>query len=908
MKNNEKLLVAALVVVAVATGGLAWARHADRRAGPSRESRPTSSAGHQVGSSQNSQGGRQLTAAELKDGLKAEFQANKEQFKKKFQELAKKAQERIRKSRDENPRDKKGEPGNGKDKGRKPPQQPSGTFTPIDTPTGWPIENLYYAVTCQDKIYSPILQMPESYDGHVGDSYVYKTGDVLKEPGLWCFTGTCISKTDDIMQLQILVASWVGIDLTTILASANVDIDTALIPDEHSGQLRPITDFTPYDVSMYWKNWLNPTFDARLQPWVDALAANWSSVGPGLEAVMDTFGVAYGATSAEQARAFVDWLYEDIQRYIGDQISGTPLRPDFDGEYVVKLGSLKDMRRPAYFSGMDFASLEPDTYNVEFTVPASPTSEVMKAQTIAAQIYNEMMPTRYGELAPDFDACLAQATTGLGMEFDQAVLKCVAQVSPPPNDMDAFMDSCICAAKTPDGTCVGTPYTDAAGNPTNADSLHCVVKAQEIYQGEKLSPLHRIALFEPNWLEQCDSTDGANCPYGYRYPAPAAEIKLRGWFIKGQGDGADPCQIEAGDTPVSKGASCGKQHALVVWQQGTYSSALLNDPGNADAFQFRTQAYALAKKGYDVLLYDVMSMGYSEGYDQMYNFSHGGTVNHIYKFVPRPGPLAGDLAGMNYTYADSGKTVQEPTDNGDAVNLFYILKQLSNGTATIYNPHDAHASVPTSGIRLINRKDPVIIGGWSNGAFLAGREMAMYVGYDKKHPTKSDFPNATPPLDYSQFDLRGVIEVGGSDLKHFGERFGVLSYAGLGDNFRGGNPWNLLTSVEMATAKDWPAWIGFKGIYDNCGVNYDVDVYNQVRGIKKIVTVMGQHWDPLMGPYADATSKEMISFVNEVVRADKPVKDDRDQTTFEQAVCRAPYHDLTDPAFFPYANIDWGNW
>src|ERR1043165_116555 len=94
-------------------------------------------------------------------------------------------------------------------------------------------------------------------------------------------------------------------------------------------------------------------------------------------------------------------------------------------------------------------------------------------------------------------------------------------------------------------------------------------------------------------------------------PSPTAPLKLRGWYIKGDGvagngDGENPGREDRGK----------REHPLVILSAGFPYSIAFNQPvgGIAVGRQLRKTATYLVAQGYDVLFFDKRGHGYSEGF------------------------------------------------------------------------------------------------------------------------------------------------------------------------------------------------------------------------------------------------------------------------------------------------------
>ncbi len=527
----------------------------------------------------------------------------------------------------------------------------------------------------------------------------------------------------------------------------------------------------------------------------------------------------------------------------------------------VKVTSVTEMRRPASYAGEVFAEMEPNTYNVEFAVPASPTIETLKGDRMALTM-SRVVEIDYPELYVQIVRQCVPFQMLQGRSVELAALICSANFSPA-NEVDVAIDSCMAQGRD-----YNLCYGDAIANPSSP----------------KESILHRVSMLWPYGLERCSLSP--DCPVGYRYPATVTEHKLRGWFI--EGEGVDPCVVEEGEEPVLEGDKCGKTHPLVVFQQGQGFSANADWGGGVlKPASHRKSAYELAKKGYDVLLFDYLGTGYSEGYNDYQDFTQGGVPHQIYKTVLQPDPIQTFVPVMKLT----GETITDPVDSGNVVNVFWALKHLKEGTATVYNPTLAH-SAGVTGVSLIGADTPVILAGMSHGANSVMETMKLYVGGSSM--------GKVPPMDYAQFNLRGVIdEAGMNSMRYSRDRQNYLPAQAMRHRF--GHTINYSDSETLESMDKFPAYLGVTAVHDGANpLESDVEAYNRVRGVKKLVPLFGEHPQILLGENFERLIQAEHLFIKKAVRNAAPLGTTEPQTTLEQEVCKAPWLDLTDPAYYIY--------
>lgn len=809
-------------------------------------------------------------------------------------------------------------------------------FTPTPTAYDTGADAIFLSVTDDGQTYSPLLGEPQApdgaADGDFSDFWVTRTNETLQDLPYFCLSGTCISKTDDMSELLAIMPQFLSVPddaelsqaVTSVLANASVDIDTVLVPDEQTGQLRPVTKFTTYDMAQVWSQYRRPHFDERMTPWVDVLAGAWSSeagdagetLGQGLEAALAAAGVPFGGSPLERAHTYVDWVHTWSQQFASINVVSLGLNyydaAELGADGNARLLDLADMRRPAWYAGEPIAAWDAKTYSVEFTVPASVLAETQRLDMVARQIAFQVAPNLYPELGYGvngeststtgqpclFTAVAPVAQGGLGLGFPDAVLTCMAEQSPA-SDIDVFIDGCVCASRTPAGDCVGLPYVNENGQPRNRSYQACADKAAYLYPSEKESILHLIAAANQTWIERCSSTEMPGCSSGYRYVPPVDVERLRGWYIKGRG--VDPCVGDGASLPRAPGVSCGLQHPLVVYHQGSYVSFLNDGPAQPGypyfmrLAGFRDEAAALASKGYDVLLFDTMQSGNSEGYDWQQDLVAAGD-HATYETGLRPDPLYGSL----FDALPTGQTVHEPFDTGNYVYLFYALAELTDGTARVYAPPGV--STPQTGVRLLAPGAPIIVGGLSHGAFQAHQEMVLWVGYNPQG--QSAPPSVIPPLDYSRFNLRGLFESGGKLSEKYSSytwsriAYGVITAGG--DYELKGSGADTVPASDPSLIRRFPAWMGSKGIHEQqTGVlDSDVDTYNLIEGPKRIHTIFGHHFYDWMLPNFAGTVHDIEGFIDEALWRAVPFDQTHAQTTFAAQMCATPFLDPADPLYF----------
>jgi hypothetical protein len=344
---------------------------------------------------------------------------------------------------------------------------------------------------------------------------------------------------------------------------------------------------------------------------------------------------------------------------------------------------------------------------------------------------------------------------------------------------------------------------------------------------------------------------------------PAESYKIRGWFIKSEtrqnGDGVTPLVI------VSLPHGLPMDAYQVVYPGGAYEMTF--------ARNMRGLASDLVAAGYHVLFYNYEAHNYSQGWNRYHDFTPPGD-HEIRNIV---------------TLEPTGLVVTDSVETGNAVNIFHMIDQLTDGCLT-YNPHKGD-SMPVQR-PLIPAGTPVILYGMSHGSMLSMK--AMQLRFDSPQGLTND---------YSGYNLRGVIQSDGvSCIKYddfyeyaidvYGFPFCPAQYM-----FQQGQGrvvfYNeyIPDGSMLASVPKFPAWMGVKAVHDDLLPDGEVETFNRARGIKEVVTVMGNHGYTMMGPNLPYVTGKILKFCQKAT-ASAPQMNNHATTTLEKEVLKAPYVNL----------------
>jgi hypothetical protein len=336
---------------------------------------------------------------------------------------------------------------------------------------------------------------------------------------------------------------------------------------------------------------------------------------------------------------------------------------------------------------------------------------------------------------------------------------------------------------------------------------------------------------------------------------PDVPLKLRGWYIRGDGVSA----YNNGDSRA-KGHV---EHPLFILSAGfPYSIAHDQPVGGVDVGrQMRKTVTYLVAKGFDVLFFDKRAIGYSEGF----------------------------LDGMGE-------------------DIFRALDQLEHGqiveegitlTLTIITPDGRHlqgaaaAAENLLGEPYTARTKPVVLRGFSYGSSQSQRAMAMnYSDLPIEYRFTRDaggnviVDEARMPPGNRGYNFKGIIAISGfqGSIKYETVPF-FLALDSLGAIV--GHNGAILKSSVYESMDHWPAFLGLYGTNDFETADGAIDAYNErLRGFKDIKMVTGYHFGLASEEVDTYFALESVRFAERIIFDSAPIANDR-TTSYADEVCNS---------------------
>jgi pimeloyl-ACP methyl ester carboxylesterase len=338
-------------------------------------------------------------------------------------------------------------------------------------------------------------------------------------------------------------------------------------------------------------------------------------------------------------------------------------------------------------------------------------------------------------------------------------------------------------------------------------------------------------------------------------PQPLVPLKLRGWYIKG--DGVTPDDTERDARPGRA-----VEHPLIIISSGfPYSIAFDQPVGDIlVGQQIRKTVTWFVANGYDVLFFDKRGHGYSEGL----------------------------LDGMGE-------------------DIFRALDQLENGvveengitlTLSVITPDGRRLSGAASHERLLGdgytaKTKPVLLRGFSYGSSQLQKAMAMnYSDLPVEYRFMRDAsgrivvdPARTPAGD-RRYNFKGIIAISGfqGSLKFETAPY-FLALDALAATI--GHNGAVLKSSVYQSMDRWPAFLGLYSTNDFETPDGGVDVYNnRLRGIKQLRMVTGYHFGLASEEVDTYFALESERFARKAIFTSRPLNNTQ-TTTYASEVCKA---------------------
>ena len=341
-------------------------------------------------------------------------------------------------------------------------------------------------------------------------------------------------------------------------------------------------------------------------------------------------------------------------------------------------------------------------------------------------------------------------------------------------------------------------------------------------------------------------------------PSPTVPLKLRGWYIKGDG----LTRNGHGDNQGREDRDA-REHPLVILSSGfPYSIAFDRSVGGiAVGRQLRKTATYLVAQGYDVLFFDKRAHGYSEGILD-------GMGEDIFRAL--------DLL-------EHGTTVEEG-----------ITLSLSIITPDGRRLHGAAAAKERLlGDRYSARTKPVVLRGFSYGSSQLQKAMAMnYSNLPLEYRFRRDgsgnvvVDDARMPRGNRGYNFKAIVAISGfqGSLKYETVPF-FLALDALASTV--GHNGAVLKSPVYQSMDRWPAFLGLYATNDFETADGAIDAFNnRLRGFKEIRMVTGYHFGLASEEVDTYFAHETARFAREVV-FNRPPIDNRQTTTYAREVCDA---------------------
>ena len=341
-------------------------------------------------------------------------------------------------------------------------------------------------------------------------------------------------------------------------------------------------------------------------------------------------------------------------------------------------------------------------------------------------------------------------------------------------------------------------------------------------------------------------------------PSPTQPLKLRGWYIKGDG----VARSGEGDDHGREDRDA-REHPLVILSAGFPYSIAFDQPvgGIAVGKQLRKTITYLVGQGYDVLFFDKRGHGYSEGI----------------------------LDGMGEDIFRALDQLERGTLVEDGITL-----SLSIITPDGRRLHGAAAAAERLlGDRYSARTKPVVLRGFSYGSSQLQKAMAMnYSNLPVEYRFKRDnFGNvivddARMPRGNRGYNFKGIVAISGfqGSLKYETAPF-FLALDALASTI--GHNGGVLKSSVYQSMDRWPGFLGLYATNDFETADGAIDAFNnRLRGFKEIRMVTGYHFGLASEEVDTYFAYETARFAREIV-FNRPPNDNRKQTTYAREVCDA---------------------
>ena len=339
--------------------------------------------------------------------------------------------------------------------------------------------------------------------------------------------------------------------------------------------------------------------------------------------------------------------------------------------------------------------------------------------------------------------------------------------------------------------------------------------------------------------------------------SPTTPLKLRGWYIKGDGLARNGEDDDHGHEDRDA-----REHPLVILSAGfPYSIAFDQLVGGiAVGRQLRKTVTYLVAQGYDVLFFDKRGHGYSEGF----------------------------LDGMGEDIFRALDLLERGTILEDGIKL-----SLSIITPDGRRLHGVEAAREKLLGDYSAKTKPVVLRGFSYGSSQLQKAMAMnYSDLPVEYRFKRDVlgnivvDDTRMPRGNRGYNFKGIVAISGfqGSLKYETAPF-FLALDALASTI--GHNGGVLKSSVYQSMDRWPGFLGLYATNDFETADGAIDAFNnRLRGFKEIRMVTGYHFGLASEEVDTYFAHETARFAREVV-FNRPPNDNRQTTTYAREVCDA---------------------
>ena len=338
-------------------------------------------------------------------------------------------------------------------------------------------------------------------------------------------------------------------------------------------------------------------------------------------------------------------------------------------------------------------------------------------------------------------------------------------------------------------------------------------------------------------------------------PNPDVPLKLRGWYIRGDGLSRHDGNGAHGPAEI--------KHPLIIMSSGfPYSIAYRDLVGGINVGrQMRKTITYLVASGYDVLFFDKRGHGYSEGLLD-------GMGEDVFRALDQ---------------LDRGVIIE------DGIPL--SLKIITPDGRTLEGT--AAAAEHLLGPSYNARSKPIVFRGFSYGSSQLQKAMAMnYSNLPVEYRFMRDdsgnivVDEARTPTGPRGYNFRGIVAISGfvGSVKYETIPYFLSLDAGASTYGHNGA---ILKSTVYESMDRWPAFLGLYATNDFETPDGAVDAYNnRLRGFKDIKMITGYHFGLASEEVDTYFAQETARFARQVIFERAPTRNDR-TTTYAEQVCGA---------------------